>query len=58
MNSKEKSVLTAGILSVGALVFVALSVYPFQFGTMESPVFAGLLVGLGIVELVLDDTSF
>lgn len=58
MNAKTKALLTAGIAFVGALFFVALSVYPFRFGTVESLLLAGLLVAFAFVEFVLDDTSF
>lgn len=56
-NKRAKALLTAGIAFVGALLFFALTVYPFQFGTVESLVLVGLLMMFGIVEGVLADTS-
>jgi hypothetical protein len=53
-----KALLVGGIAFAGVVLFLALTVYPFQYGTVESLVLVGLLVLLGVFELVLDDTSF
>ncbi|WP_408959636.1 hypothetical protein [Natrinema sp. 74] len=42
---------------IGALLFLGLSVYPFQYGVVESIVLAGGFVVLSIFQFVLDDTD-
>ncbi|WP_192498370.1 hypothetical protein [Halorussus halophilus] len=58
METSEKRLLTGGVALVGAGCFLALSVYPFQYGTVESAVLAGALVVVGLFEFALDETSF
>jgi len=55
MTSRPRQLVTVGILALGAAVWLALSVYPFDYGPVESLVLAGLLVAAGLVEFVLDD---
>ena len=39
---------------VGALTFLGLTVYPFQYGPVESTLLAGGLVLFGLFKFVLD----
>jgi len=55
---RTKAILTAVIALVGALVMLALSVYPFQYGLVESAVLAGAFVLLALFETVLSDAEF
>jgi hypothetical protein len=55
MARDETLLLSAGIGVVGVVSWLALSVYPMQYGVVESGVLAGLLVLLGLFEFVLDD---
>lgn len=47
---------TIGIL--GAVVLLGLTVYPFQYGVVESSLLAGLIVLFALFEFVLDETTF
>ena len=42
------------VLLAGVVLLLALTVYPFQYGPVESVVLAVALVVLGLYELVLD----
>ncbi len=55
MARDEDLLLSAVIAAVGAVLWLALSVYPMQYGVVESGVLAGLLVLVGLFEFVLDD---
>ena len=54
-SSKALYIAVIGILGAGG--FVALTVYPFQYGLGESVVLTGALVGALLFQTVLDDTS-
>ncbi|WP_327053545.1 hypothetical protein [Halomicrococcus gelatinilyticus] len=58
MEGTTKALLVAAIAFIGALAFLALAVYPFQYGPVESAVLAGLLVLVALLETVLDRSSF
>jgi hypothetical protein len=55
---RRKAVLTALIGLVGAVIVLGPSVYPFQYGLLESVVLAGAFVLLAVFETVLDDARF
>jgi len=55
MTSRIRQFVTVAILTLGVAAWLALSVYPFDYGPVESLAFAGLLVAAGVVEFVLDD---
>jgi hypothetical protein len=44
MSRNVRLLLGAGSLLVGVVVFLAMTVYPFQYGTVESAVLAGAVV--------------
>ena len=54
MDSRAKFTLTALILSVGALILLGLTVYPFQYGWVESSILAGGFVLAALFQTVLD----
>lgn len=58
MDTREKAALTAVVGVIGAVVFLALSVYPFQYGAVESGVLAGAFVVAALIQFVLDETTF
>ena len=58
MERTTKALLVAAIAFIGALVFLALAVYPFQYGPVQSAVLAGLLVLVALFETVLEGSSF
>ncbi|NHN60154.1 MULTISPECIES: hypothetical protein [Halorussus] len=55
MDSRTQRLLAIGVLVVGAVLWLALSVYPFQYGRVQSLVLAGLFVAFGFFEFVLDE---
>jgi hypothetical protein len=58
MDDRTTTLLTVVVLLAGVLAFLGLSVYPFQYGLVESLAVAGGVVALGLVEFVLDRSSF
>ena len=55
MDRREKAVFT-GVLGVGgAVLLLALTVYPLDYGVAESSLLVGLLVLFGLYETVLGD---
>lgn len=50
--------LVAVIGTIGAVVMLAMTVSPFQYGLVESAVLAGAIVLFALFETVLDDASF
>ncbi|WP_253737863.1 hypothetical protein [Halohasta salina] len=58
MERSTEALLTAVIGVLGAVGFLALTVYPFQYGFGESLVLIGALVAALLFQTVLDDTSF
>ncbi len=44
--------------AVGAIAFLGLTVYPFQYGPVESAVLVGGIALYGLVKFVLDTTRF
>mgnify|MGYP006272960687 CR=1 FL=1 len=58
MDRSSKALFTAVIGILGAVGFVALTVYPFQYGLGESLIMTGALVGALLFQTVLDDASF
>ena len=58
MSPESTGVLVGVIGLAGALLFLALTVYPFQYGVAESAALVGILVLLALLETVLDDTTF
>ena len=55
MDSGAQRLLAVGVLVVGTVIWLGLSVYPFHYGWVESLVLAGLFVAFGFFEFVLDD---
>ena len=56
---RRQQAIVVGVLGVVAAgIGLVLPVLPLGLGWQESVVLAGLLFGLGIVELVIDETSF
>ncbi|WP_226011897.1 hypothetical protein [Halomicrobium salinisoli] len=58
MDTREKVTLTGVIGLLGAVVFLALSVYPFQYGPVESGVLAGTFVAAALFQFVLGEATF
>lgn len=57
MARPTRALLIAGIGLLGAAVFLAMTVYPFQYGPLESALLAGILVVLALFEVVLEKSS-
>ena len=58
MDRSTQALLTSVIGILGAVGLFGLTVYPFQYGVVESSILVGVLVGAALLETVLDDTSF
>ena len=58
VETAEAHLLTGVIALVGAVCFLAFTVYPFPYGGVESAALVGLLVVAALVETVLDDAGF
>ena len=57
MDRMTRTLLVSVIGFIGALIFLGLSVYPFQYGLLESVLLAGVFVVLSLFEFVLNDTA-
>ena len=55
MDARTKGILTGAIGVLGALGYLALTVYPFGYGMAESAALAGAFVIVGLYQTVLDD---
>ncbi|WP_396613415.1 hypothetical protein ACH9L7_17460 (plasmid) [Haloferax sp. S1W] len=58
MELETKALITGLIGLLGAAAFFGLTIYPFQYGLVESFLLAGLVVIFVLFETVLDDTTF
>ncbi len=58
MDLAERAFLTGLVGVAGAIAFLGLTVYPFQYGPVESAVLAGGLVLAGLVKFALDTARF
>ncbi|WP_313691875.1 hypothetical protein [Halorarum halobium] len=58
MERRTRTSLVALIPFVGAIMLLALTVHPFQYGLVGSPLLVGAFAVLAVVETVLDETSF
>lgn len=58
LTGESKGLLVVMIGVLAAAVMIGLTVYPFQYGVVESSLLAGLLVLFALFEVVLDETSF
>ncbi|MFB6101534.1 MAG: hypothetical protein ABEJ73_03105 [Haloplanus sp.] len=58
MQRTTRATLVGIVGFLGAVVLFALTIYPFQYGVVESLVLAGAFVLVVLFETVLDDTSF
>lgn len=58
MERRQKTLLVSGICLVGAVIFLAMTVFPFQYGPIEAAALAVAFVAFAVFETVLDDTSF
>lgn len=58
MESAQKGILVGVIGVVGAVLYLGLTVYPFQYGPVESVLLAGAFVLLALLETVLDGATF
>ncbi|WP_226040224.1 hypothetical protein [Natrinema sp. DC36] len=57
MDRRTQTFLVSVIGFIGAVIFLGLSVYPFQYGFLDSVLLAGGFVVLSLVAFVLDDTA-
>ncbi|NUC73279.1 hypothetical protein HTZ84_13320 [Haloterrigena sp. SYSU A558-1] len=57
MKQMTQTILISVIAFIGALIFLGLSVYPFQYGFLESVLLAEGFVVLSLVEFVVDDAA-
>ena len=56
---RVKQVFLVGVVAViGATIMLALTVYPFQYGFVESTLLAGGFVLFSVFKFVLDDATF
>lgn len=58
MELSTRALLTSIIGILGAVGLFGLTIYPFEYGVVESSVLVGALVIAALLETVLDDTSF
>lgn len=58
MERTTKAFLVGIIGLLGAVVLLGLTVYPFQYGIVESSLLAGFIVLAALFEFVLDETTF
>lgn len=58
MGRRRRGILVGAIGVLGAVGFLALTVYPFQYGPVESSILVGGLVLFAVLETLLDRTSF
>jgi len=58
MDRRGKAFLIGLFSVLGAVALLALTVYPFEYGLIESTLLVVGLVVFGIFETVLGDTSF
>lgn len=58
MDRREKAFLVGVFGFLGAVALLALTVYPFEYGIVESTLLVGGLIAFAVFETVLDDTSF
>lgn len=58
MDRTTRALLVGVIGILGAVAFFGLTVYPFQYGLVESSLLAGFFVLISVFEVVLDETSF
>lgn len=58
MDRSTRALPSGIIAALGAIVLLALTVYPFQYNFGESLLLTGALVGTLLFQTVLDDTSF
>ena len=58
LDRRQQVVLLAVLIVVAALLGVVLYALPLGFTWRESAVLAAIVLALGIVEFVVDDTSF
>lgn len=58
MDRSHRVLVTAAIGLLGALGYLGLTVYPFDYGPVESLLLAGAFVALAAFEFVLDEASF
>jgi len=57
-DRRQQVVLLAVLVVVAAVLGVVLYALPLGLGWQESLVLAAIVLALGVVELVIDDTSF
>jgi uncharacterized membrane protein YgdD (TMEM256/DUF423 family) len=58
MDRREKAWFVGVIAFLGAIVLLALTVYPFNYGPVGSTLLVVGLIAVMLFETVLDDTSF
>ncbi|MFB6250465.1 MAG: hypothetical protein ABEI27_02045 [Halobellus sp.] len=58
MQRRTRAALLGTISLAGAALLFGLTVYPFQYGLVESFLLLAALVAVAVFETVLDDTSF
>jgi hypothetical protein len=58
MDRTTRAILASVIGVLGVVVLLGLTVYPFQYGLVESSLLVGFFVLISIFEVVLDETSF
>ena len=58
MDRRAKAWLVGVFGGLGSIALLALTVYPFNYGLVESTLLVGGLLVFMLFETVLDDTSF
>ncbi|WP_164722101.1 hypothetical protein [Haloterrigena salifodinae] len=57
MKGTTQAFLVTIIGILGAVIFLGLTVYPFQYGFVESSILAGLIVLFSLFQFVLDEAD-
>ena len=58
MDRRAKAWLVGAFVVLGSIVLLALTVYPFNYGLVESTLLVGGLLVFMLFETILGDTSF
>lgn len=58
MDVRTRALLIGLAGLVGTVAYLGLTVYPLDYGPVESALLAGALVLFAVYEIVLDDASF
>jgi hypothetical protein len=58
MKIQTKAFLVGGIGLIGAVICFGLTVYPFQYGVLESALLGSLFVFFGLFKTIIGNASF